>query len=87
MKLLPLAVLICVVPAAERPTKRICVVVDVSGSMETNGRIQQALKLVGELSRQPVDDGWLAAHAFDMFSSRYPGGWRLRRPWLSRTRT
>lgn len=67
--------LVPLVPATERPGKRICVVLDVSGSMDSEGKITAALGLVQKVTRQPVDDGYLTAVAFDEGASRYPGGW------------
>lgn len=75
MRIVAMAMLITLIPATERPGNRIMVVLDVSGSMSANGRIEQAIAMVKEITRQPVDDGFLSAIAFDIGASRYPGGW------------
>lgn len=62
-----------VVAPTERLSKRICLVVDVSSSMDHPDRVRRVLKLVRKIAEQPLDDYELAIVAFNDVSFRWPG--------------
>ncbi len=70
MRLLILAALIAVVPASERLTNRVVLVIDHSGSMA--GRYGAAVDAARHIAQQPTDDLTLSCIAFNAETQRYP---------------
>jgi len=62
-------------PPTKPITKRILLLVDVSGSMQNFGHAQQALRVASAIARQPVDEASVLAMAWTDATATYPGGW------------
>ena len=57
----------------ERLTKHVFLLVDVSGSITTKGKIPDALKAIRMITKQDTDDMEIALMVFDSNQARWPG--------------
>lgn len=76
-KLAPLLVLIVLLAPTKPVTKKIILLVDVSGSMEDNGRASQALAAASMIYRQPVDEAQVLPIAWADKVTVYDKGWEM----------
>lgn len=54
-------------------TKRVMLLIDLSGSMATQNRVSRALAAIEDITKQPIDDMHLAVIAFSDSTRRWPG--------------
>lgn len=62
-----------IVAPTQRLTQRIVFVLDVSGSMQEDGKIKRLVGFVGSVIQQPLDELQIAIFAFDTSMYRWPG--------------
>lgn len=69
----PLDDLVAIVHPETTLTQRIILVIDVSGSMKSEGRISRALQVVQHIMENPTDDLEVAVVTFNTIAERWPG--------------
>lgn len=75
MRALLLAAIVVLLAPTAPITKRIVLLVDVSGSMKANGKAQRALEAASAIARQPIDEAAVLPIAWSGDVRTYPGGW------------
>lgn len=69
------AAIVTLVAPTQAPGKRLCFVVDISGSMH-GWEIDKAIEAFQTYAGQPIDEGELKVIAFDATANKWPHGWK-----------